>query len=79
MSSYREVVSTLHCARENGSNLQVNEYQKTHYHARSTEEEEEECQIAIFYFTRRTPKLSYYGDVIHPFGWKSGVEYDGGV
>ena len=39
MSSYREAVSTLHCALENGSNLHVNERQKIrHYRARSAEE-----------------------------------------
>ena len=38
-SSYREVVSTLHCALENGADLHVNESQKIrYYHARSTEE-----------------------------------------
>ena len=38
-SSYREAVSTLHCALENGSDLHVNEHQKIqHYRARSTEE-----------------------------------------
>ena len=38
-SSSREAVSTLHCALENGSDLQVNERQKIgHYRARSTEE-----------------------------------------
>ena len=37
--SYREAVSTLHCALENGSDLHVNERQKIrHYRARSTEE-----------------------------------------
>ena len=42
MSSYRETVSTLHVALENGSDLHVNERQKIwHYRARSTEEEEE--------------------------------------
>ena len=35
--------------------------------------------MAIFYFARRAPKLRYYGDVIHPFYWKSTVEHDGGV
>ena len=38
-SSYREVVSTLHCALENGADLHVNESQKIRrYRARSTEE-----------------------------------------
>ena len=39
MSNYREAVSTLHCALENGADLHVNERQKIqHYRARSTEE-----------------------------------------
>ena len=38
-SSYRETVSTLHCALENVLDLHVNECQKIrHYRARSTEE-----------------------------------------
>ena len=38
-SSYREVVSTLHCALENGAGLHVNERQKVrHNRTRSTEE-----------------------------------------
>ena len=31
--------------------------------------------MAIFYFARRTPKLRYYGDVIHSFYWKSAVKH----
>ena len=39
-SSYREAVSTMHYALENGSDLHVNKRQKTrHYRARFTEEE----------------------------------------
>ena len=39
-SSYREAVSTLHVALENGSDLHVNERQKIrHYRGRSTGEE----------------------------------------
>ena len=65
---------------ENGSDLHVNERQKIrHYRARSTEEEKEECQIAIFYFVWCVRKLCYYGDVIHSFDWKSAVERNGGV
>ena len=41
--------------------------------------EEEECQIAIFYFARCVRKLRYYSDVIHSLDWKSAVEHDGGV
>ena len=64
---------------EYGSDLHVNERQKIrHYRARSTEEEEE-CQMAIFYFVRHARKLRYYGAVIHSFYWKSAVEHDGGV
>ena len=38
-SSYREDISTLHCALENGADLHVKECQKIrHYRARSTEE-----------------------------------------
>ena len=41
--SYREAVSTLYCALENGSDLHVNERQKILlYRARSTAEYEEE-------------------------------------
>ena len=43
------------------------------------EEEEEECQIAIFYFVRCVHKLALYSDVIHLFDWKSAVEHDGCV
>ena len=40
-SSYREAVSTLHVALENGSDLHVNDRQKIrHYRGRSTGEEE---------------------------------------
>ena len=39
-------VGTMHCTLENASDLDVNEHQMTqHYHARSTEKEEEKCQI----------------------------------
>ena len=65
---------------ENGSDLHVNERQKIrHYRGRSTGEEEEEAEMAIFYFVRHALKLRYYGDVIHSFYWKSAVEHDGGV
>ena len=38
-TSYREAVSTLHCALENEADLHVNERQKIrHYRTRSTEE-----------------------------------------
>ena len=41
-SSYREAISTLHVALENGSDLHVNERLKIrHYRGRSTGEEEE--------------------------------------
>ena len=43
------------------------------------EEEEEECQIAIFNFARRARKIALYSDLIHSFDWKSAVEHDGGV
>ena len=42
-------------------------------------EEEEERQIAIFYFARRARKLRYYGDVVYSFYRKSAVEPDGRV
>ena len=32
---------------------------------------EEECQMAIFYFVRCARGLRYYGNVIHSFDWKS--------
>ena len=39
--SYLKAIGTLHCALEYGSDLHVNEYQKTgRYRATSTEEEE---------------------------------------
>ena len=42
--------------------------------------EEEECQIAsFFYFAQCVSKLRYYSDVIHSFDWKSAIEHDGGV
>ena len=41
--------------------------------------EEEEGEIAIFYFTRCVRKIALYSDLIHAFDWKSAVEYDGGV
>ena len=42
-------------------------------------EEEEECQIAIFYFARCVRKIALYSDVIYSFDWKSAVEHGGGV
>ena len=78
---YHKVVGTLHCALENGSNLHVNERQKTrHYRARSTEEEQRRrMPNGDFYFARRICKLHYYGDGMHSFNWKSTVQHDGGV
>ena len=75
-------MNSLHCALENGADLYVNERQKIrHYRARSAEErrQEEECQIAIFYFARCVRKLHYYSDVIHSFDCKSAIEHDGSV
>ena len=79
-------MSTLHCALENGADLYVNERQKIrHYRARSTEERKrrrrnkKNCQIMIFYFARCVHKISLYGDIIHSFAWKSGLEHDGGI
>ena len=43
------------------------------------EEEEEEGEIAIFYFARRVRKIVLYSDLIHSFDWKSAVKHDGGV
>ena len=43
------------------------------------EDEEEECQIAIFYFARCVRKLALHSDIIHLFDWESAVEHDGGV
>ena len=83
MLSYREAVSTMHCALEKRMDLNVNERQKIrHYHAKSTEnkkKEEEECQITIFYFTRCIHKLCYYSDGIQSFDWKLSIEHNGGV
>ena len=42
-------------------------------------EDEEECQIAIFYFAWCVRKLRYYSDVILSFDCKSAVEHDGSV
>ena len=42
-------------------------------------EEEEEGEIAIFYFAQRVRKIALYSDLIHSFDWKSAVEHDGGV
>ena len=42
-------------------------------------EEEEEGEIAIFYFARCVRKIALYSDLIHSFDWKSAVEHDGGV
>ena len=42
-------------------------------------EEEEQCQIAIFYFAWCVCKLCYYSDIIHSFDWRSAIEHDGGV
>ena len=87
-SSYREVVSTLHCALENGADLHVNERQKIRYYrARSTEErrrirrrkKKKNAKSLFFYFTRCLSIVALYSDVIHAFHWKSAVEHDGGV
>ena len=70
---------------ENGSDLHVNRCQKIrHYHARSTEEKEEEKEekrmsYHDFYFSRSVHKLHYYSDVIHSLDWKSAVQHNGGV
>ena len=74
-------MGTLHCALENGADLYVNERQKIrHYHDRSAEkEEEEECQIVIFYFAWCVRKIALYSDVIYLFDWKSAIEHNGGV
>ena len=42
-------------------------------------EEEEEGEIAIFYFVLCVRKIALYSDLIHSFDWKSAVEHDGGV
>ena len=42
-------------------------------------EEEEEGEIAIFYFALRVRKIALYSDLIHSFDCKSAVEHDGGV
>ena len=42
-------------------------------------EEEEEGEIAIFYFARRVRNIALYSDLIHSFDWKSAVEHDGGI
>ena len=74
------VVSTLHGALKKIADLRVNEHQKIrHYRARSTEKEEEEGEIAIFYFARCVRKIVLYSDVIHSIDWKSAVEHDGGI
>ena len=82
MSSYREAVSTQHSVLQYGYNLHVNELLKVrHYRARSTEEveEEEQYQMAFFYFAWQEHKMRYYGNVIRSFYWKSAVEHDHGV
>ena len=72
-----------HCttALGNGADLYVNECQKIHYRARSTEERKKKknAKLRFFYFARCVRKFRYYGDVIHSFDWKSTVEHDGGV
>ena len=63
--------------------IYVNERKKIlHYRVSSTEErkeEEEEGEIAIFYFAMCVRKIALYSDLIHSFDWKSAVEHDGGV
>ena len=71
-------MGTLHCALENGSDLNVNERQKRY--DTIEEELEEECQIAIFFTWRGAyVKLRYYSVAIHSFDWKSAIEHDGGI
>ena len=83
-SSYREAISTLHCALENGADLHVNERHKIqHYRGRSTEKRRKKtkknAKSQFFYFARCVRKLALYSDVIHLFDWKSTIEHDGGV
>ena len=53
-SCYREIVSTLHCVLENGSNLHVNEHQKIqNCCTRSTEERRRKKNVKLRYFTLR--------------------------
>ena len=91
-SSYREAVSTLHCALENGADLHVNVRHKIqHYCARSTEERRKRRRRIrgrkkrrmpnrdIFYFARCVRILRYNSDVIHSFDWNSAIEHNGGV
>ena len=48
--SYRKAVGTPHCALEHGSDLDVNERQKTgHYHAQLGLLKKE-CQMVIFFY-----------------------------
>ena len=82
MSSYREAVSTLHCALDNGADLHVNDCHKIrHYRARSTEERRRRIPNHDFFTSRGAyiRKLVLYSDVIHLFHWKSAIEHDGGV
>ena len=43
------------------------------------EGEEEECQIAIFYFSRCVRIIALYSNVIYSLDWKSAIGHDGGV
>ena len=84
--SYREVVSTLHCALENGEDLHVNESQKIrHYRPRSTEERrriksrKKNAKSQFFFFRRCARILRYYSAVIDSFDWKSAVGHNGSI
>ena len=86
-SSYREAISTLHYALENGAHLHVNErHMMRYYRGRSTEERrrrrrrrKKNAKSRFFFFAWCVRKLALYSDVIHLFDWKSAVEYDGCV
>ena len=62
-------MGTLHCMLENGTSIR-----RYDTRARSAEEEEE-CQIAIFYFAWCVRNMA----MLYSFDWKSAVEHDGGV
>ena len=53
---YKTFVGTLHCVLENGVDLNVNERQKIHYRARSTEER----RRRIRRIRRRMPNLDFF-------------------
>ena len=59
-------MGTLHCALENGADLHVNSVRRYDTIVLGLlKKEEEECQIAIFYFARCVRKIVLYSDVIH--------------